>query len=88
MHRENEIYLDFIKEYVVEVGSPQPGGIAMFKIGRNFAHAAIVTKNKTFIHAWGRTQHGSVIESSVKFFRHANGKQRDVKFLDVKRTWA
>jgi len=88
VHRDNDMYLDFIKSHVIEVGMPQPGGLAMFRIGRNFSHAAICSERNTFIHAWGRTQHGSVIESRLQFFRTGDGKQRDVKFLDVKQTWA
>ena len=84
VHRDNEIYLDFIMDYVVDVSGPVPGGLAMFQMGRNYAHAAICTRRKTFIHAWGRNQHGGVIESRLQFFRVAGGKPRRVKYLDIK----
>ncbi len=83
VHRDNEMYLDFIMEYVIDVPHGMPGGLAMFQMGRNYAHCAIVTHKGTFIHAWGRTQHGVVIESKLQFFRG-----RKVKYLDVKPTWA
>lgn len=85
LHKENEIYLDFIEEYVIPCPMPVPGGLAMFKIGRNFAHAAIVNETgKKFIHAWGRNQAGSVVESGLNFFTIGNnGKQREVRFFDV-----
>lgn len=88
VHRENEIYLSFIEPYVEQVMKAIPGGIALFKVGRNFSHAAVCTEKNTFIHAWGRTQHGSTIESKVQFFRMGNGnKPRDVKFFDVSEKW-
>ena len=88
VHREGEIYLSFIEKHVIEVSKPIMGGLAMFKIGRAFAHAAIVTEKKTFIHAYGRTQHGAVIESKLQFFRMGNGnKPREVKYFDVDPKW-
>jgi len=88
VHRENEIYLDFIAPYVEEVKRAVPGGVALFKVGRNFSHAAVCTERGTFIHAWGRTQDGSTVESPLQFFRTGNGgKARDVKYFDVSKTW-
>lgn len=88
VHRKNEIYLSFIEPYVEEIPKPVPGGIALFMVGRNYSHAAICTEKKTFIHAWGRTQHGSTIESPLQFFRMGNGnKPRLVKYFDVSKTW-
>ncbi len=88
LHRENEIYLDFIEPYVVEVPKAKPGGLAMFRIGRNFGHATICTERDTFIHAWGRNQAGTVTESGKSFFTVGDdGKMRDVKYFDVNPTW-
>lgn len=82
IHRENEIYLSFIEPYVTQVKRRVPGGLAMFKIGRNFSHAAICTTNGKFIHAWGRNQAGSVIESGLSFFM-VGGKPREVLYYDL-----
>ena len=88
LHRENEIYLKFMEPYVMEVGGPRKGGIAMFKIGRNFAHGAICTEKRTFIHAWGRNQAGGVVESRLPFFTIGNnGKPREVKYYDLDPKW-
>jgi len=85
LHRENEIYLEFMWEYVKPVMYLVPGGIAMFKVGRNFSHGAICTERNTYIHAWGRNQAGCVVESGLSFFRvgTTNGKPREVKYFDV-----
>lgn len=88
LHRENEIYLSFIEPYVVEVKKPSPACVAMFKIGRNFGHAAICTERGTFIHAWGRNQEGCVVESQLNFFRYGeSGRLRPVKYFDVSEEW-
>lgn len=88
LHRENEIYLDFIAPYVVLVDRPCPGGLAMFKVGRNFSHGAVCTRKGSFIHAWGRNQSGCVIESRLSFFTVGNGgKPREVKYFDVSEQW-
>ena len=88
LHRENEIYLNFIADYVYEVSGPRIGGLAMFKIGRNFGHGAICTEKRTFIHAWGRNQAGGVIESRLSFFTIGNeGKPREVKYYDLDEKW-
>lgn len=88
VHQENEMYLDFIEPYVEQINKPIPGGVALFKVGRNFSHAAVCTEKRTFIHAWGRTQDGSTVESEIDFFRMGNGgKPREVKYFDVSREW-
>jgi len=88
LHQEFEMYMDFIKPYVTEVMVPKPAGLAMFKIGRNFGHAAIITEKKRFIHAWGRNQAGTVTESGIDFFRIGNeGKKREVRYFDVDEQW-
>lgn len=85
LHRDNEMYLDFIMPYVVEVPEPVYGGLSMVKIGRNFAHAIICTGQNEFIHAYGRNQHGSVVKSKIGFFRHpATKKMREMKHFDVR----
>lgn len=83
LHRENEIYLAFIEPYVDLVPAAVPGGLAMFQIGRNFGHAAICTEKRTFIHAWGRNQAGTVTECGLNFFRLNDGQHRPVKYFDV-----
>lgn len=84
LHRENEIYLDFIMPYVIEVKKPVAGVIALFQIGRNMGHAAICTERGTYIHAWGRNQIGTVTESGLNFFRIGNSaKLRTVRYFEV-----
>lgn len=43
LHRSDERYLGWIEKYCDIVEKPQPGDIAVFKFGRCFSHAGIVT---------------------------------------------
>ena len=52
LHRDGERYLEGVMQYAHEiVGPPQPGGVALFKFGRCFAHGAIVIEWPRLIHA-------------------------------------
>jgi hypothetical protein len=78
-----ELYLNYIKDYTVEVSAPVLGGVALFRIGRRWGHGAICCDgNKPFIHAWGRTGMGSVQKSSRGFFQH-RGALFPVKYFDL-----
>jgi cell wall-associated NlpC family hydrolase len=68
LHQGEELYLNFIDEYVKPSQTPVIGCPVLFKVGRCYGHAGIVT-DRGVIHAWGRTAHGSVQEKSWAFFR-------------------
>lgn len=84
LHHQNEIYLDFIRPYVFEVPAPLKGGIAVFKIGRNFSHGAICDGEGQFIHAWGRNGQGCVKRNRREFFNTYFVGERPVKFFDLR----
>lgn len=85
LHRESEIYLDFIKPYTFEIEKPVPGGMALFLVGRSWSHAAIMSEKLRYIHSWGRNQAGGVIESHLGFFAiGGDGKIRPVRYFDLK----
>jgi cell wall-associated NlpC family hydrolase len=52
LHREEERFLAWIDQYLVEVEQPLPGDVAIWRFGRSFSHGAIVTYWPEFIHAW------------------------------------
>lgn len=82
LHKGDELYLSFISDYVKEIEKPELGSIVMFQFGRCFSHAGIVTERNTVIHSWGRTAHGSVMESQWSFFLRGE-KSRPCKFYEV-----
>lgn len=58
VHRDEEKYINYILPFVHEVDSPPirkplPGDVVMFKIGRVFAHGAIIINWPKVIHAVG-----------------------------------
>lgn len=64
LHRnDNEIYLDFMRPYVIPVDRVQPGDITVFKFGRSFSHGAIYLGDGNYIHSFGRTGRGAVVVS-------------------------
>jgi cell wall-associated NlpC family hydrolase len=84
MHKENiNIYVEFLEPYFDEVMIPEVATIAVFQFGRAFSHGTLFTDRQTFIHAWGRTGKGTVMETPRQFF-HDNGKHRPVRYFDVK----
>jgi len=52
LHRSDERYLKGIFQYARPVEAPQPGDVALFRFGRCFSHAAIVTGETEVIHAY------------------------------------
>ncbi len=51
LHRDEEWYLEYVKSWATQVETPQPGDIAMWKIGRIYSHGAIVVAWPLVIHA-------------------------------------
>lgn len=52
-HSDQELLLDLVLAYTHEVDVPQLGDVAIWKFGRTWSHAGIVTDWPTVIHAMG-----------------------------------
>lgn len=52
LHREEERFLGWLEQYMVPTETALPGDVAIWKFGRCFAHAAIVTEWPVVIHAF------------------------------------
>jgi cell wall-associated NlpC family hydrolase len=65
LHRNEERYLEFLLGRTKEVRNPDLGGVIVFKIGRCFAHAGIISRLEplSIIHAFANA--GRVIEDIV-----------------------
>jgi cell wall-associated NlpC family hydrolase len=76
MHRGIEEYMKTVLEYCRPAGYPEPGDIALFKIGRLFAHGGVVTRWPSIVHAdrpsrivtEERTDSGRLAGRQAKFF--------------------
>ena len=82
LHRSDELYLDFIREYISETHDPGPADIVVFQIGRCYSHGGILTNTGRVIHAWGHQANGIVMESPGRFFQIA-GRPRPRKYFKV-----
>lgn len=52
MHRDDERYLDIVRQYAGEVDEPEPGDIVVVRYGRAFSHGGIVVQWPLCIHAY------------------------------------
>lgn len=76
LHRSVELYLGGVLDRATEIpGPPQPGDIALFKMGRCFAHGVIVIRWPQLIHAYysagvigGDATQGQLAGRAVRFF--------------------
>jgi cell wall-associated NlpC family hydrolase len=80
LHRNEERYLGFLLERSREVRSPGLGDIVLFRVGRCFAHAGIVSSVAplTIIHAFSNT--GCVVEDVVESNSELAGRIKNAKF--------
>lgn len=76
-HNSTETYLEGLLEHGHEVKAPLSGDIAIFKWGRIFAHAGIVTEWPRILHA---DPHNGVIEMRGNTGRLMG---REVKFISA-----
>lgn len=53
-HRSEERYLSFVTDRAALVDTPLPGDVALYKVGRCFAHGVIVVDWPLIIHASNR----------------------------------
>lgn len=85
LHRGEEKYLGFIFDRCAEVAAPQPGDVAVFKIGRCYAHGGIVTRTDpvTLIHAYSR--HMKVVEDVLSTNIELSSAKSAVRFFSY---WA
>ena len=76
-HAREERYLDLLTKLMEEVSSPEPGGVALFKVGKLFAHAALIVEWPGLIHVWrvneviqkARADQWPLVKREVKWFR-------------------
>jgi cell wall-associated NlpC family hydrolase len=80
LHRSEELYVNQLLEHTVEVDTPLPGDIAVWKAGRTFSHGGIVTSWPNIVHAYmpsGIVEEVSVLHTPLMIM---GNKARPVKF--------
>ena len=82
LHRSDELYLTGLLKYTHEVTTPQPGDIALWKFGRCFSHAAIITDWPHIIHAYVNNKVQREDVSKAKWLSTMkDGSPRPMKFF-------
>lgn len=79
LHKDEERYMNMVTKYAkevngVELRTPKPGDLVLFKIARTFAHGGIVSQWPSIIHARAP---GKVFEEDIsrnKSGKHALGR--------------
>lgn len=87
LHQSEERYLKIIQRYAHEIpGPPLPGDIAVWKVGRCFAHGAIVTCWPNVVHAFqaaGIVLEANGLDGALREHRAGprKGQPREVRFF-------
>lgn len=86
MHQSAELYMDQVLARAKETDAPLPGDVALWKVGRCFAHGAIVVDPgwPAIIHAYKPA--GIVLEANgtdAALAQHKSGKAREVRFFTL-----
>ena len=76
LHRNEETYLEGVRRYAVETDQPDTGNIALWKFGRIYSHAGVITDWPAIIHAYapenmvviGNAAMGALASRPVRFF--------------------
>ena len=75
LHRDDPLFESYVKRFGHEVETPQMGDIVLYKIGRSFAHGAIVVEWPTkIIHAF----------KTFRMVAETDGFEADLRGRDVK----
>jgi cell wall-associated NlpC family hydrolase len=51
LHRDEEVFEEFVLRHGVEVDAPEPGDCVLFRYGRCYSHGGIMVSEVRFVHA-------------------------------------
>lgn len=80
LHRNEERYLTSLLKLSVEVREPNDGDVVLFRVGRCFAHAGIVSRVEplTIIHAFANA--GCVVKDIIVQNPELSNRMKSAKF--------
>jgi len=80
LHRSEERYLNFLLKLSREVREPKDGDVVLFRVGRCFAHAGIVSLAEplTIIHAFANAN--CVVEDIIERNLELSSRIKNAKF--------
>lgn len=65
LHKHDERYVDYLAPRTREVSAPLPGDIAVWRYGRAFSHAAIVSAWPRVVHAYAPVRHVEESDATI-----------------------
>jgi cell wall-associated NlpC family hydrolase len=83
LHRDEERYLGVLLARSHEVRSPLEGDVVLFRVGRCFAHAGIVSRVAplSIIHAFSSMR--CVVEDTIRNSSELLGRMKTAKFASI-----
>lgn len=88
LHKNDELYLNFISKYFDEIDKDERGDVLVLQIGLNYSHGMLNIGNNKYIHAWGMTGSGSVRISNAKAVVIAARQKLEFKLsYSLKKQW-
>ncbi len=89
MHKDdNEIFLDFMKPYVIPTDRLALSDLVVYKFGRAFSHATLYIGNNEVIHSFGRSGSGSVMKTNLNNFNlGTHGRARAFHAFTLDEKW-
>lgn len=86
LHRADERYIDWLALNACPVETPQPGDIVAFKVGRAFAHSALMSTPSTVVHAFaeeGRCTESELSHTLLTRAGRQGGQPRERRCFDL-----
>lgn len=85
LHRSEEKILSMVQSLAVEITTPKPADIVLWKFGHCFSHCGIVLENEEVIHSWVKNGCVTIDPMRAGNLSVLGNKPRPIKFFDV---WA
>ncbi|MFT4097057.1 MAG: hypothetical protein QM651_08020 [Rhodoblastus sp.] len=83
MHRSEERFLSSLMARSRPVETPQPGDVALWKVGRCYSHGAIVTSAAPLNVVHAVISYGRVVEEEISPFSPLGDPARAVRFASI-----
>jgi cell wall-associated NlpC family hydrolase len=83
LHRDEERYLEWAHQLAVEIETPQPADVAIWRFGRCYSHAGILLDADHVIHAWRRGGGVQVDALRMGALSFHGSQPRPVKYFDL-----
>jgi cell wall-associated NlpC family hydrolase len=88
LHRDEERFLGWLNRYALEIAPElaKPGDVVVYKMGRVFAHGALIVSDREIINAWAKERQVAIVErNTIELTHFKDNTPRPAKYFDL---WA